>query len=339
MEWGTIPTIFAVAIPVFVLTMLIEWRMSRGHDHGHGYEAKDAAASVSMGIGFLLIQAPMKGVTVAGYAWLYQHRLFDLEVGVFTWLMLLLAEDLCYYWYHRLHHTVRILWASHVNHHSSRFYNLSTALRQAWTSPFTAPWFWMVLPLLGFPVELILIQQTVSLLYQYWIHTELIGSMGVFGSVFNSPSHHRVHHGSNLHYLDKNYGGIFIIWDRLFGTFQAEDVAPVYGLTTNIESYNPVVIAFHEFAAAARDVWQARSWRARVQFLIGPPGWREDGGGSVAQLQEAARRDARAGAASAAHQFVDDGGVGEGCQVPLGLIAGGDVGEKAPHDLARAGLR
>lgn len=287
MEFGTIPSIMAVAIPVFLITMIIEWRMSRHADHGKGYLAKDAVASVSMGVGFLLIQAPMKAVTVAGYTWLYEHRIFDLEVGIGTWLLLLVAEDLCYYWYHRLHHTVRVLWASHINHHSSRFYNLSTALRQAWTSPFTGPIFWAVLPLLGFPVELVLIQQLVSLLYQYWIHTELIGSMGAFGWVFNTPAHHRVHHGKNPRYLDKNFGGIFIVWDRLFGTFQAEEEQVEFGLTHDIDSYNPVYIAFHEYLATARDVARARTWRGRWGYLFKAPGWREDGSGeTVEQLQE-----------------------------------------------------
>ena len=293
MEFGSVNTLLIVAIPVFIITMVVEGLISRDHD-GAGYIGKDTMASLLMGIGYLLIQLPIKGFTIAGYVWLYEHRFFDLEVGIGTWLMLLFAEDFCFYWYHRTHHTVRILWASHINHHSSKFYNLSTALRQPWTAPVMGPIFWAILPLLGFPVEMILIQQLVNLLYQYWIHTELIGSMGWFGSVFNTPSHHRVHHGKNPRYLDKNYGGTFIIWDRLLGTFQAEDEAVQYGLTTDIESYNPFYIAFHEFFAAFRDVVGARTMWGRVQYLIGPPGWREDGSGqSVRELQEELERKAK----------------------------------------------
>lgn len=302
MELSTPRTILLVALPVFFLTMLLERRLLRGH-HGRGYETKDATASVAMGVGFLVLQAPVKAAVIAGYLWLYEHRLFDLEVSASTWVLLLFAEDLCFYWYHRSHHTVRILWASHVNHHSSKFYNLSTALRQPWTSPVLAPMFWAVLPLLGFPVEMILVQQLLNLLYQYWVHTELVGSMGAYGWVFNTPSHHRVHHGKNPVYLDKNHGGIFILWDRLFGTFQAE-VEPVeYGLTEDISSYNPVYIAFHEFIAVFRDVRQAKTLQAKLRYLFGAPGWREDGTGqTVRELQRAlanrARGDAPAGQAA-----------------------------------------
>ena len=158
MNLGTVETIYAVAMPVFALTMFIEWRMAKDHDSDR-YDVKDAAASITMGVGYLLLQLLMKALPIGAFMWLYEHRLFDIEVGVLSWVLLLFAEDFCYYWYHRLHHTVRILWASHVNHHSSKFYNLSTALRQSWTAPVTGPFFWAILPLLGFPVEMVLVQQ------------------------------------------------------------------------------------------------------------------------------------------------------------------------------------
>lgn len=266
--------VYAIAIPVFVITMVLECRLAR-HDDERGYEARDSAASLSMGLGYLAIQTVMKTLHVAFFLWLYEHRLFTLEQSAVTWLMLLVADDLCYYAYHRSHHEIRVLWASHENHHSSQRYNLSTALRQSWTSPFTSPWFWAPLPLLGFPVEMILLQQVFSLLYQYWIHTEHIDRLGMLEWVFNTPSHHRVHHGSNDRYLDRNHGGILIIWDRMFGTYQeelAEDPV-VYGLTTNIDSFNPFVIATHEFVAMGRDIRDASSWRGRLGAVFGPPGW------------------------------------------------------------------
>ena len=232
----------------------------------------------------MLIDTTLKLLPFAGLAWFYQFRLFDIPVVWWSWILLLFAEDFCYYWFHRLHHEVRALWAAHENHHSSTHYNLTTALRQSWTTPFTGFLFWVPLPLLGFPIEMILIQKSISLLYQYWLHTELIGRLGWFGVVFNTPSHHRVHHGRNPIYLDRNHAGIFIIWDKIFGTFEPEGEAVDYGLTKNIHTHNPVRIAFHEWAAMLGDAWKARSWRGRFGYLFMPPGWTEDGVGKTAPV-------------------------------------------------------
>ena len=160
----------------------------------------------------------------------------------------------------------------------------------------------MALPLLGFHPLMMFTAQAMSLLYQYWIHTELIDKLGPFELVFNTPSHHRVHHASTSKYLDRNYGGIFIIWDRLFGTFQVEEERPVYGLTTNIESYNPLVVAFHEWGSLIADVTRARTWRGWLGYTLGPPGWREDGTGVLARDL---RRDALA-RQRAEHAFGED---------------------------------
>ncbi len=277
-------------IPFFLVTMLIEWRLlvHRQQEESAlvGYTGKDSAASISMGLGMLAVNFGAKLVAAALYLFLYTYRVFDIP---FTWwsvALLLVCEDFCYYWFHRSHHEVRSLWAAHVNHHSSTHYNLSTALRQSWTTPITGPLFWIPLPLLGFDLEMILLAQTVSLVYQYWIHTELIGSMGLFEKVFNSPSHHRVHHGRNALYLDRNHGGILIVWDKLFGTFQAElaEEKVDYGLTTNIETYNPVKIAFHEWAAIFRDAAQAKTWRGKLGAFFMPPGWNEEGTGRTAKI-------------------------------------------------------
>jgi sterol desaturase/sphingolipid hydroxylase (fatty acid hydroxylase superfamily) len=277
------------AIPFFLATIGIErWlvlRRERGADAKMalaGFTTKDSFASLAMGLGFLGIEIFLKLLPFAGLAWLYQFRLFDIPVVWWSWLLLLFAEDFCYYWFHRLSHEVRFLWAAHVNHHSSTHYNLTTALRQSWTTPFTGFIFWAPLPLLGFPVEMILIQKSISLLYQYWLHTELIGNLDWFETVFNTPSHHRVHHGRNPIYLDRNHAGIFIIWDKLFGTFEPEGEPVDYGLTKNIHTYNPVRIAFHEWAAMLGDAWNARTWRGRLGYLVMPPGWTEDGAGKTA---------------------------------------------------------
>jgi sterol desaturase/sphingolipid hydroxylase (fatty acid hydroxylase superfamily) len=193
-------------------------------------------------------------------------------------VLLFFAEDFTYYWWHRASHEVRLLWAAHENHHSSEYFNYSTALRQSYTTPFTVPLFYWWLPLAGFHPLMIFTQISLSLVYQFWIHTELIGRMPrAFEAVFNTPSHHRVHHGANLEYLDRNHAGILIVWDRLFGSFEPERARVRYGLTKNIRSWNPLRIAFHEWAAMLRDAALARGWRARIGFLLEAPGWSPDG--------------------------------------------------------------
>jgi sterol desaturase/sphingolipid hydroxylase (fatty acid hydroxylase superfamily) len=158
-------------------------------------------------------------------------------------------------------------------HHSSQHYNLSTALRQTWV-PMTYFPFWLPLPLLGFPVWMVLLAQAWSLIYQFWIHTERIKRLPHWvEGIFNTPSHHRVHHGSNHQYLDKNYGGILIIWDRVFGTWEPEGERVRYGLTTQLETFHPVRVAFHEYIALAHDVGAARGWRTKAQVLLRGPGW------------------------------------------------------------------
>lgn len=276
-------TIIYWAIPFFLVSMFVEWRLTRGRPV-LGYRGKDSAASISMGLGYLFIALAIKALTLVVFLWVWEHRIFDIPTDAWwAWVLLIPAEDFFYYWYHRTGHEVRFFWASHVNHHSSTSYNLSTALRQSWTSPILGPLFWLPLPLLGFHPLMVFVAQSVSLVYQYWIHTELIDRMGPFELIFNTPSHHRVHHGRNPRYLDRNHGGILIIWDRLFGTFEPEAERPEYGLTKNLESYNPVVIAFHEFRAMFADVLEAKTWRGRLGYLFAPPGWREDGSGHTSR--------------------------------------------------------
>jgi sterol desaturase/sphingolipid hydroxylase (fatty acid hydroxylase superfamily) len=247
--------------------------------HGRDtYDRRDALASISMGLGNLFFSALVKGGVLAIYLALYQFRLFEIGHGPLAWLLLFFAEDLCYYAFHRSHHGVRVLWAAHVNHHSSERYHLATALRQSWTTPFTGFWFWLPLPLLGFHPLMIMTQQAISLLYQFWIHTELIDRLGPLEAVLNTPSHHRVHHAVNTRYLDRNHAGILIIWDRLFGTFEPESRAdPVrYGITKNIGTYNLLRIAFHEWTAVLRDAFHARGLRNKLGYLFAPPGWSPD---------------------------------------------------------------
>ena len=264
------------AVPVFVLVLILEAVSYRflPDDDERGFEVRDTATSLSMGIGSLVVGLPWKAVVLVAYAGLYTVAPWQLPVDAWwVWVALFLADDVAYYWFHRLHHEMRVLWASHVVHHSSQFYNFSTALRQSWT-PMTSLPFWLPLALLGFPPWMILLQQAISLIYQFFLHTERVDRLWrPIEWVFNTPSHHRVHHASNAGYLDRNYAGILIVWDRLFGSFQAEGERPVYGLTKNISTYNPVRVAFGEYAALWQDVRGATSWRHRVGYLVRHPGW------------------------------------------------------------------
>ncbi|MFF0529483.1 sterol desaturase family protein [Nocardia amikacinitolerans] len=271
--------LIAHAIPVFVLCLVLEaasfyWLPD---DEERGYELRDTRTSLLMGLGNVVINIGWKLVVVAVYAAAYLAAPVHLPADhPLTWVALFFADEVAYYWYHRTHHTVRVFWASHVVHHSSEFYNLSTALRQTWT-PFTALPYWLPLALLGFPPWMILLQQSVSLVYQFFVHTERVGTLWrPIEFVFNTPSHHRVHHGSNDAYLDRNYGGILIVWDRLFGTFEPEGERVRYGLTKNIGTFNPVRVATHEYAAIWRDVRGARRWRDRWGHMFRGPGWAPD---------------------------------------------------------------
>lgn len=271
-----------LAIPFFVLAIVLEIVLARFGRAKARYETKDTAASLGMGLGNSIIGVLTGGAILSVSVWVYQHRLFDIPMtAVWAWALVFLLEDLTYYAFHRLSHERRFWWAAHVNHHSSQHYNLSTALRQTWTGGVAGTWLlWLPLSLIGFPPAMTAIQKGFSLVYQFWIHTETIRRMPAwFEAVFNTPSHHRVHHARNPRYLDRNYAGILIVWDKLFGTFQPElDAEPVrYGIVKNLGGFNILRVAFHEWAAMVRDLAGARSLREVAGYLFGPPGWSPDG--------------------------------------------------------------
>jgi sterol desaturase/sphingolipid hydroxylase (fatty acid hydroxylase superfamily) len=269
------------AIPFFILLLIAEAASFRHLDHDHedliGYEFTDSRTSLTMGLGNVIINVGWKAVVVVAYAGL--HELTPLRLHAsdwWVWVLIFFADDFSYYWFHRISHESRVFWASHVVHHSSTHYNLSTALRQTWT-PMTSLPFWAPLALLGFSPWMILLAQSWSLIYQFWIHTERIVKLPrPLEFVLNTPSHHRVHHGSNDVYLDKNYGGILIIWDRMFGSFVDEGERVRYGLTKNVNSFNPVRVAFHEYIAMGHDFKAARSAGDKARVLFKGPGWRPD---------------------------------------------------------------
>lgn len=272
------PVVLYFAIPGFVILLLLEawysWKEQK-----HLYETRDTFSSLAMGIGNVITGFGSKLIVFGAFTLVYRFRLFTLENTWWMWLLAFFADDFSYYWFHYVSHNMRWFWASHVVHHSSQHYNLSTALRQTWTGNLTGAFvFWMWMPLVGFHPFVVILMQQISLIYQFWIHTEAIQTLPrPIEFIFNTPSHHRVHHATNLKYLDKNHGGILIIWDRIFGTFKAEEERPVYGLTKNIQTYNPVRIALHEWGTMFKQARQAGSIRQAINYLWRPPGWSHNG--------------------------------------------------------------
>lgn len=222
----------ALSIPLFFLLMGIElaWSAWSGRKV---YRFNDFVANLGCGIGSQVVGAFTKTMVFAVYLWVYDHgRLFTLENSVLTWIATFLLIDLLYYWFHRLSHEINFLWAAHIVHHQSEEYNLSVALRQSWWQGLFSFWFYIPVAVLGVhPVTILTVGAFVTL-YQFWIHTKALGKLGPVEWLFNTPSHHRVHHGSDPKYIDRNHAGTLIIWDRLFGTYQVEEEEPLYGITT-----------------------------------------------------------------------------------------------------------
>jgi len=274
-----IPPIITYAVPGFVLLIVIEMIYVRLTKKGR-YETADSATSLMMGLGNQVAGLLVGGFAVLAYYWVYQFRLFDLGWTLPVMAACFFAEDLAYYWFHRIAHERRWFWASHIVHHSSQHYNLTTALRQTWTGVLGLSFvFWLPLVYIGFPPAMVLMFSAISLVYQFWIHTEAIDRMGPFEWVMNTPSHHRVHHAINPKYLDANYAGVLIIWDRLFGSFVPEDKKepPRYGIISQLGTFNPFRVAFHEWVGMFRDLSRARTLKEVLGFTFGPPGWSPDG--------------------------------------------------------------
>lgn len=266
------------AIPFFVVLLVLEYlsfRQVRDEQSDLiGYEPRDTRTSLTMGLGNVAINFGWKFAVLALYVAVYELTPLRLDAGDWwVWVLLFFADDFSYYWFHRVSHESRGFWASHVVHHSSQHYNLSTALRQTWV-PMTYLPFWLWLPVVGFEPWMVLLAQAWSLIYQFWIHTEKIRKLPrPLEHVLNTPSHHRVHHGVNDQYLDRNYGGILIIWDRLFGTYEPEGERVRYGLTTQLRTFRPVRVAFHEYIAMWHDIKRAPRFRDKLGVVFRGPGW------------------------------------------------------------------
>ena len=269
------------AIPGFILLVIAE--MIYGRLTGKTrFEPRDTAASLVMGLGNTVSGLVLGGIVVAWFVFVEQFALLDIGWAWYWFVIAFVLDDFVYYWSHRWAHTVRWWWADHVVHHSSQHYNLSTALRQPWLNPLTLKFIflgsWLVL--IGFPPAMIAFVAAFNLIYQFWIHTEAIKRLPApVEWLMNTPSHHRVHHATNPRYLDRNYAGVFIIWDRLFGTFEPETDAEEirYGIVRNLGTHNPLTICLHEWWGIIKDVRSARSLRDALGYWLGPPGWSPDG--------------------------------------------------------------
>lgn len=272
-----------MATPVFLLLLILEYWIDKRKQYGL-YHKKDMYASLAMGIFSLIVEFIPKVIFFMLFYYIHEANLLGLRDIVgrqwWSWLILLFLDDLAYYWFHRSNHEVRLFWAGHVPHHSSVKYNFGTAIRQGVGERLHKYIFYLFIPLFGFDPVMMFILMSTNLIYQYWIHTELIDKFPKFIEfIFNTPSHHRVHHASQARYLDRNHAGIFIIWDRLFGTFseEKENEKPVYGLTSNLENDTWSHIATHEYTSIWKDVGRANKWSDKLKYIFYPPGWSHDG--------------------------------------------------------------
>ncbi len=266
-------SLIVLAIPVFFLLIAVELVWTRIQERDY-YRLSDSLNDLSCGILQQLIEAFLKTALFAGYVFLFEHyRLFTAPYAPWAWVACFVGVDFFYYWFHRTSHEVNAVWATHVVHHQSEEFNLTVALRQgAFQGAFS--WvFYLPLAILGFPPLMFLTLTSINTLYQFWIHTRAIGNLGPLEWVLNTPSNHRVHHGRNPKYIDRNHGGTLIVWDRLFGTYQAEEEEVAYGITTPLSSWNPVWANLHYWV----ELWQKAKRAARpldkLRMFLKPPGW------------------------------------------------------------------
>lgn len=276
----------ALSIPIFFLLIGIELAYAYIYKLKY-YRLNDSISNLSQGIGQQVTGIFMKTALFFGYKYIYDHlRIFDLPTTILIWILLFIGVDFFYYWFHRMSHQVNALWASHIVHHQSEEYNLSVALRQSWFQGWFSWIFYLPLAFLGFDPIMFLTISSFNTLYQFWIHTQAIKSMGWLEYIINTPSHHRVHHGSNPKYIDKNHAGTLIIWDKMFGTFQKEEEAVYYGITKPLGSWNPVWANFHYWSDLIKLSSGAKGLRDKIAVFLHPPGWQPSYLGGFQHAQE-----------------------------------------------------
>ena len=276
----TITEVYVIGLPIILAMILIETLIS-GLNKKSLYKNKDTLCTSGLLFGNILMGFAIKGATLALHIFLYQFRIFDLINTVplwAMWLMTFVLIDLVFYIYHRFSHRVRFLWAIHMSHHSSEEMNFAVSMRQAWLGPISKIPFFIVLPILGLDPTIIAVAGVISTLWGVVGHTQIIGKLGPLEWFFNTPSHHRVHHGANAEYIDKNYGNLLIIWDRMFGTFEPEKAKVKYGLVNNVNTFNPIKITIMGWQSMIRDIQNAKNYKEVFSIIFGPPNTRNRNG-------------------------------------------------------------
>ena len=297
----TNPLVYGV--PVFIAFILLELTYSKTHGDDHLYEWKDLAASGFMGVGSALLGPLFKVIfAIVLFEGVYELCNPMVENGVrrnflgfesfgyqwYVWLLCMLADDFTYYWFHRANHEIRVLWAAHIVHHSSDNYNLGTAVRNGWFTILYKPLFYMWMPALGFPPEMVLVCLGIEALWQFQLHSVYVPKLGFLEKFLNTHTMHQVHHSQNVEYLDKNHGGILNIFDKVFGTWKELDdnIEVKYGVIHSPESYNPIVILTHEFKDIWKDVKKVDKLSHKLMYIFGPPGWSHDGSTLTVKQQQ-----------------------------------------------------
>ena len=271
-----------IAIPFFFGAIFLETLAVKVFKVPGNLDMQDDGTSIFLGLTSVLTNGASAFLTLGLLLWAAQFRIADIPLTLSAIIVCFILDDMRYYLHHRMAHRIRWPWAMHVTHHSSTHFNFAVALRQGWTKHFTGTTLLKVpLVLIGFDPVLVIFCGALNAVYQFFLHTELVGKLHPWiEAIFNTPSHHRVHHGKNPRYLDTNYAGTLIIWDRLFGTFAEEDLndRPDYGLVKDLETYNPITIIFHEYWGVLKDVFGPnRSWKDRLKYIVAQPGWSHDG--------------------------------------------------------------
>ena len=265
--------VYAIGAPIVLAMILFEILVSNFQNQNL-YKRSDTLCTIGLLLGNIIVAFAIKGSVLAFHIYLYQFRAFDFvnQIPIWAlWIITFISIDLVFYVYHRMSHRIRFLWAIHLSHHSSEEMNFAVSFRQAWFGPISKIPFFMILPLLGFDPTIIAVAGVISTLWGIVGHTQVIGKLGPLELIFNTPSHHRVHHGSNKQYIDKNYGNLLIIWDRMFGTFEPEGEEVKFGLVNNVNTFNPVKVTFIAWMSIIEDLKKKNSFFEAIKVIFGPP--------------------------------------------------------------------